>query len=164
MLQEKKIGTTRRGIGPAYEDKVGRRSIRVMDLVSESNLDNRLENCSYTSQCNKKRFRKKIIEKDQLKKDLLKIAPEILKFSQPVWKKIDEYKSKGKKILFEGAQGILLDVDHGTYPFVTSSNTVASSAATGTGCGPNTINYVLGITKAYTTRVGEGPFPTELKR
>ncbi len=102
-------------------------------------------------------------ENDQLKKDLLKIAPEILKFSKPVWKKLDEYKSKHKKILFEGAQGILLDVDHGTYPFVTSSNTVASSAATGSGCGPNTINYVLGITKAYTTRVGEGPFPTELK-
>ena len=92
----------------------------------------------------------------------MKIAPEILKYSQPVWKKIDEFKKKGKKILFEGAQGILLDVDHGTYPFVTSSNTVASSAATGTGCGPNSINYVLGITKAYTTRVGEGPFPTEL--
>ena len=98
-----------------------------------------------------------------LQKDLLKIAPEILKYSQPVWKKIDEFKTKGKKILFEGAQGILLDVDHGTYPFVTSSNTVASNAATGTGCGVNTINYVLGITKAYTTRVGEGPFPTELK-
>ena len=95
--------------------------------------------------------------------DLLKIAPKILKFSQPVWKKIDEFKQKNKKILFEGAQGILLDVDHGTSPFVTSSNTVASSAATGTGCGPNSINYVLGITKAYTTRVGEGPFPTELK-
>ena len=93
----------------------------------------------------------------------MEIAPEILRFSQPVWKKIDEFKMKGKKILFEGAQGILLDVDHGTYPFVTSSNTVASSAATGTGCGLNIINYVLGITKAYTTRVGEGPFPTELK-
>jgi len=106
---------------------------------------------------------KKIYKKDQLKKELLKIAPEILKFSQPVWLKIDEFKKKEKKILFEGAQGILLDVDHGTYPFVTSSNTVASAAATGTGCGPNSINYVLGITKAYTTRVGEGPFPTELK-
>ena len=93
----------------------------------------------------------------------MKIAPEILKYSQPVWKKIDEFKKNEKKILFEGAQGILLDVDHGTYPFVTSSNTVASAAATGTGCGPNSINYVLGITKAYTTRVGEGPFPTELK-
>ena len=93
---------------------------------------------------------------------MLKIAPEILKFSQPVWLRIDEFKKKKKKILFEGAQGILLDVDHGTYPFVTSSNTVASAAATGTGCGPNSIHYVLGITKAYTTRVGEGPFPTEL--
>ena len=99
---------------------------------------------------------------NNLKKELLKIAPKILKFSQPVWKKIEEFKKLNKKILFEGAQGILLDVDHGTYPFVTSSNTVASSAATGTGCGPNSINYVLGITKAYTTRVGEGPFPTEL--
>jgi adenylosuccinate synthase len=158
-----KIGTTRRGIGPAYEDKIGRRSIRVMDLVSESNLDHRLETVLIHHNAIRKGLGKKIFKKDQLKKDLLKIAPEILKFSQPVWKKLDEYKSKGKKILFEGAQGILLDVDHGTYPFVTSSNTVASSAATGTGCGPNTINYVLGITKAYTTRVGEGPFPTELK-
>jgi len=158
-----KIGTTRRGIGPAYEDKVGRRSIRVMDLVSESNLDHRLETVLIHHNAIRKGLGKKIFKKDQLKKDLLKIAPEILKFSRPVWKKLDEYKSKGKKILFEGAQGVLLDVDHGTYPFVTSSNTVASSAATGTGCGPNTINYVLGITKAYTTRVGEGPFPTELK-
>ncbi len=158
-----KIGTTRRGIGPAYEDKIGRRSIRVMDLVSERNLDHRLETVLIHHNAIRKGLGKKIFEKDQLKKDLLKIAPEILKFSQPVWKKLDEFKLKGKKILFEGAQGILLDVDHGTYPFVTSSNTVASSAATGTGCGPNTINYVLGITKAYTTRVGEGPFPTELK-
>ena len=158
-----KIGTTRRGIGPAYEDKIGRRSIRVMDLFSESNLDHRLESAINHHNTIRKGLGKKVFKKDQLKKDLLKIAPEILKFSQPVWKKLDEYKSKGKKILFEGAQGILLDVDHGTYPFVTSSNTVASSAATGTGCGPDTINYVLGITKAYTTRVGEGPFPTELK-
>tara|TARA_B100001057_G_scaffold490181_1_gene577911 strand:+ start:117 stop:1409 length:1293 start_codon:yes stop_codon:yes gene_type:complete len=158
-----KIGTTRRGIGPAYEDKVGRRSIRVMDLISERNLDHRLETVLVHHNAIRKGLGKKIFEKDQLKKDLLKIAPSILKFSQPVWKKLDEYKSKGKKILFEGAQGILLDVDHGTYPFVTSSNTVASAAATGTGCGVNTINYVLGITKAYTTRVGEGPFPTELK-
>ncbi len=158
-----KIGTTRRGIGPAYEDKVGRRSIRVMDLVSESNLDHRLETVLIHHNAIRKGLGKKIFEKNQLKKDLLEIAPSILKFSQPVWKKLDEFKSKGKKILFEGAQGILLDVDHGTYPFVTSSNTVASSAATGSGCGVNTINYVLGITKAYTTRVGEGPFPTELK-
>ena len=134
-----------------------------MDLMSESNLDHRLETVLIHHNAIRKGLGKKIFQKDQLKKDLLKIAPEILKFSQPVWKKIDEFKSKGKKILFEGAQGILLDVDHGTYPFVTSSNTVASSASTGSGCGPNTINYVLGITKAYTTRVGEGPFPTELK-
>ena len=158
-----KIGTTRRGIGPAYEDKVGRRSIRVMDLISEDNLDHRLETVLLHHNAIRKGLGKELFKKDELKKELLKIAPEILKFSKPVWKKIDEFKSKGKKILFEGAQGILLDVDHGTYPFVTSSNTVASSAATGTGCGPNSIDYVLGITKAYTTRVGEGPFPTELK-
>ena len=158
-----KIGTTRRGIGPAYEDKVGRRSIRVMDLVSEENLDHRLETVLLHHNAIRKGLGKKVYKKDKLKKDLLKIAPEILKYSKPVWKKIDEFKSQNKKILFEGAQGVLLDVDHGTYPFVTSSNTVASSAATGSGCGPNSINYVLGITKAYTTRVGEGPFPTELK-
>ena len=158
-----KIGTTRRGIGPAYEDKVGRRSIRVMDLASESHLDNRLEAALIHHNALRKGLKKKIYKKDKLKKDLLKIAPEILKFSQPVWKKLNEYKAKGKKILFEGAQGILLDVDHGTYPFVTSSNTVASSAATGSGFGVNNANYVLGITKAYTTRVGEGPFPTEQK-
>jgi len=157
-----KIGTTRRGIGPAYEDKVGRRSIRVMDLRSESNLDHRLETVLLHHNAIRKGLGKKIYKKDDLKKELLKIAPEILKYSQPVWLKIDEFKKKKKKILFEGAQGILLDVDHGTYPFVTSSNTVAASAATGSGCGPNTIHYVLGITKAYTTRVGEGPFPTEL--
>jgi len=134
-----------------------------MDLRSESNLDHRLENVLLHHNAIRKGLGKKIYKKDELKKELLKIAPEILKFSQPVWLKIDEFKKKKKKILFEGAQGILLDVDHGTYPFVTSSNTVASSAATGTGCGPNTINYVLGITKSYITRVGEGPFPTELK-
>jgi len=156
-----KIGTTRRGIGPAYEDKVGRRSIRVMDLVSETNLDHRLDAVLTHHNAIRKGLGKEIYKKDKLKKELLKIAPKILKYSKPVWKTIDQFKSEGKKILFEGAQGILLDVDHGTYPFVTSSNTVASSAATGSGCGPNTINYVLGITKAYTTRVGEGPFPTE---
>jgi adenylosuccinate synthase len=107
-------------------------------------------------------YEKKVYKKNELKEELLKIAPKILKFAQPVWLKLDEYKKKNKKILFEGAQGILLDVDHGTYPFVTSSNTVPAMAATGTGCGPDTINYVLGITKAYTTRVGSGPFPTEL--
>ena len=160
---KKKIGTTRRGIGPAYEDKIGRRSIRVMDLTSEDNLDFRLENALDHHNAIRKGLGKKIYKKDKLKKELLKIAPEILKFTKPVWLKIDEFKKKKKKILFEGAQGILLDVDHGTYPFVTSSNTVAASAAIGTGCGPNSIQYVLGITKAYTTRVGEGPFPTELK-
>ena len=158
-----KIGTTRRGIGPAYEDKVGRRSIRVMDLRSEQNLDHRLKSVLIHHNAIRKGLGKKIFDKEKLKEDLLKIAPKILQFSQPVWFKIDQFKKQKKKILFEGAQGILLDVDHGTYPYVTSSNTVASSAATGTGCGPNSINYVLGITKAYTTRVGEGPFPTELK-
>ena len=158
-----KIGTTRRGIGPAYEDKVGRRSIRVMDLVSKKNLNKRLEAVLLHHNAIRKGLGKKKFFKSKLIKDLLKITPKILKYSKPVWKKIDEFKKSKKKILFEGAQGILLDVDHGTYPFVTSSNTVASSAATGSGCGLNTINFVLGITKAYTTRVGEGPFPTELK-
>ena len=163
LANKEKIGTTRRGIGPAYEDKVGRRAIRVMDLISEKNLENRLEIALSHHNFIRKGMGKQIFQKDTLKKDLLKIAPYILKFAKPVWKKVDEFKLQGKKILFEGAQGILLDVDHGTYPFVTSSNTVASSAATGSGCGPNSVNYVLGITKAYTTRVGEGPFPTELK-
>jgi adenylosuccinate synthase len=133
-----------------------------MDLRSEKNLDQRLEAVLVHHNAIRKGLGKKIFEKEQLKSDLLKIAPKILQFSQPVWLKIDEFKKQKKRILFEGAQGILLDVDHGTYPYVTSSNTVASSAATGSGCGPNSINYVLGITKAYTTRVGEGPFPTEL--
>ena len=157
-----KIGTTRRGIGPAYEDKVGRRSIRIMDLASEKDLDKRLDTALSHHNAIRKGLEKQIYEKTKLKEDLLKISTEILKYSKPVWKKIDEFKSNKKKILFEGAQGILLDIDHGTYPFVTSSNTVASAAATGSGCGPNSINYVLGITKAYSTRVGEGPFPTEL--
>jgi adenylosuccinate synthase len=157
-----KIGTTRRGIGPCYEDKVGRRSIRVMDLRSESNLDNRLENVLLHHNAIRKGLNKKIYEKDSLKKELLKIAPDILKFAQPVWLKLDQFNNDRKKILFEGAQGILLDVDHGTYPYVTSSNTVPAMAATGSGTGPDKINYILGITKAYTTRVGSGPFPTEL--
>jgi adenylosuccinate synthase len=157
-----KIGTTRRGIGPCYEDKVGRRSIRVMDLRSESNLDNRLENVLLHHNAIRKGLNKKIYEKNKLKNELLKIAPEILKFAQPVWLHLDKFNNDRKKILFEGAQGILLDVDHGTYPYVTSSNTVPAMAATGSGSGPDKINYVLGITKAYTTRVGSGPFPTEL--
>ena len=160
---KKKIGTTKRGIGPCYEDKVGRRSIRVMDLRSESNLDNRLENVLIHHNAIRKGLKKKLYKKNELKKRLLKIAPEILKFAQPVWLKLYELQKNRKKILFEGAQGILLDVDHGTYPYVTSSNTVPAMAATGSGSGPNKIGYILGITKAYTTRVGSGPFPTELK-
>ncbi|MBL6786234.1 MAG: adenylosuccinate synthase [Candidatus Pelagibacter bacterium] len=159
---KEKIGTTRRGIGPCYEDKVGRRSIRVMDLRSESNLNNRLEHVLLHHNAIRKGLNKKIYEKEKLKKELLKIAPEILKFAQPVWLKLDQFNNDRKKILFEGAQGILLDVDHGTYPYVTSSNTVPAMAATGSGSGPDKINYILGITKAYTTRVGSGPFPTEL--
>ena len=158
-----KIGTTRRGIGPAYEDKVGRRSIRVMDLRSENNLNKRLDEVLNHHNAIRKGLGKTVYKKENLKKDLLKIAPQILNYAKPTWKVIDEYHKLKKKILFEGAQGILLDVDHGTYPYVTSSNTVAGSAATGSGCGLNLIGYVLGITKAYTTRVGEGPFPTELK-
>tara|TARA_B100000029_G_scaffold405133_1_gene405390 strand:- start:1158 stop:2450 length:1293 start_codon:yes stop_codon:yes gene_type:complete len=158
-----KLGTTRRGIGPAYEDKVGRRSIRVIDLLSEQDLDSKLSILLEHHNSLRKGIGIKEYSKKKLKEDLLKIAPKILKYSKPIWKKIEEFKKTNKKLLFEGAQGILLDVDHGTYPFVTSSNTVASSAATGSGCGISTINYILGITKAYTTRVGEGPFPTELK-
>ncbi len=158
-----KIGTTRRGIGPAYEDKVGRRSIRVIDLLSAQNLDSKLSTLLEHHNYLRKGMGKKEYNKEKLKDELLKIAPKILKYTKPIWKKIEELKKTNKKILFEGAQGILLDVDHGTYPFVTSSNTVASSAATGSGCGIDAINYILGITKAYTTRVGEGPFPTELK-
>ena len=134
-----------------------------MDLKSKKNLETRIDEALIHHNSIRKGLGKKIFKKDKLKKDLFKIAPEILKYSKPVWLKIDELKKKQKRILFEGAQGILLDVDHGTYPFVTSSNTVAANAAVGSGCGPDTINYVLGITKAYTTRVGEGPFPTELK-
>ncbi len=161
--KNEKIGTTRRGIGPAYEDKVGRRSIRVIDLLSEKSLDAKLITLLEHHNSLRKGMGQKEYNKEKLKRDLLKIAPKILKYSKPIWKKIEEFKKSKKRILFEGAQGILLDVDHGTYPFVTSSNTVASSAATGSGCGLGTINYILGITKAYTTRVGEGPFPTELK-
>ena len=160
---KEKIGTTRRGIGPCYEDKVGRRSIRVMDLRSESNLENRLENVLLHHNAIRKGLKKEFLKKEILKKSLLDIAPKILKFAKPVWLILDEFKKKGKKILFEGAQGILLDVDHGTYPYVTSSNTVPAMAATGSGSSPDRIGYILGITKAYTTRVGSGPFPTELK-
>ena len=159
---KEKIGTTKRGIGPCYEDKVGRRSIRVMDLRSKSNLDNRLENVLLHHNAIRKGLNKKIYKKDELKTKLLEIAPKILKYAQPIWLKLNQYNDERKKILFEGAQGILLDVDHGTYPYVTSSNTVPAMAATGSGSDPSKINYILGITKAYTTRVGSGPFPTEL--
>ena len=158
-----KIGTTRRGIGPAYEDKVGRRAIRVMDLANKKNLSKRIDMMLFHHNSIRKSLGKSKINKRKLINDLTKISSEILKYSKPVWKKLEEFKKKKKIILFEGAQGVLLDVDHGTYPFVTSSNTVAGEASAGTGCGPNTINYILGIVKAYTTRVGEGSFPTELK-
>ena len=158
-----KIGTTRRGIGPAYEDKIGKRGIRVMDLASKDNLSKKIDMILFHHNSIRKGLKKKQINKKKLINDLSKISSKILKYSKPVWKKIDEFKKKNKTIVFEGAQGILLDIDHGTYPFVTSSNTVAGAASVGTGCGPDTINYILGIVKAYTTRVGEGPFPTELK-
>ena len=158
-----KIGTTRRGIGPAYEDKVGRRAIRVTDLANKNNLSKRIDMMLFHHNSIRKSLGKGKIDKKKLINNLTKISSKILKYSKPVWKKLEEFKKKKKIILFEGAQGILLDVDHGTYPFVTSSNTVAGAASAGTGCSPNTINYILGIVKAYTTRVGEGPFPTELK-
>ena len=158
-----KIGTTRKGIGPAYEDKVGRRGIRVMDLANKKNLSRKIDTLLIHHNSIRKGLERKIADKDQLTKKLLTISSEILKYSKPIWKKLAEFKKEKKTILFEGAQGILLDVDHGTYPFVTSSNTVVGAALSGSGCGIDTINYVLGIVKAYTTRVGEGPFPTELK-
>ena len=158
-----KIGTTRRGIGPAYEDKVGRRAIRIMDLANKNNLSKRINAMLFHHNSIRKSLGKSKIDKRKLINDLIKISSKILKYSKPVWKKLEEFKKKKKIILFEGAQGVLLDVDHGTYPFVTSSNTVAGSAFAGAGCGPGTINYILGIVKAYSTRVGEGPFPTELK-
>jgi len=158
-----KIGTTRRGIGPAYEDKVGRRGIRVMDLSNKKNLSKRIDMILFHHNSIRKGLKQKLINKKKLVDDLNKISSKILKYSKPVWKKLEEFKKKNKIIVFEGAQGMLLDVDHGTYPFVTSSNTVAGAASAGSGCGPDTINYILGIVKAYTTRVGEGPFPTELK-
>ena len=158
-----KIGTTRRGIGPAYEDKVGRRAIRVIDLANKKNLSKKIDMMLFHHNSIRKSLGKSKINKKKLINDLGKISSKILKYSKPIWKKIMEFKKKNKTILFEGAQGVLLDIDHGTYPFVTSSNTLAGSAFAGTGCGPDTINYILGIVKAYTTRVGEGPFPTELK-
>ena len=158
-----KIGTTRRGIGPAYEDKVGRRGIRLMDLKNKINLSKKIDIILFHHNSIRKGLNVKLVNKKKLMDDLKKISSKILKYSKPAWKKIDELKKKKKIIVFEGAQGMLLDIDHGTYPFVTSSNTVAGAASAGAGCGPDTIDYILSIVKAYTTRVGEGPFPTELK-
>ena len=157
-----KIGTTRRGIGPAYEDKVGRRGIRLIDLRDKMSLSKKIDVILFHHNSLRKGLGKKLIKKKQLLSDLLKISSKVLKYSKPVWKKLEKFKKQKKRILFEGAQGALLDIDHGTYPFVTSSNTVAGQASIGSGCGPNRINYVLAVVKAYTTRVGEGPFPTEL--
>ncbi|MEM1138354.1 MAG: adenylosuccinate synthase [Pseudomonadota bacterium] len=156
-----KIGTTRRGIGPAYEDKVGRRAIRVVDLAHPESLDAKLDRLLGHHNALRRGVGQPPLERAPLRDKLDAIAERILAFADPVWRTLDGARRAGKRILFEGAQGALLDVDHGTYPFVTSSNTVAAQAATGSGHGVGRIGFVLGITKAYTTRVGEGPFPTE---
>ncbi len=160
--QGTKIGTTGRGIGPAYEDKVGRRSVRVADLADRKTLEARVDRALQHHNPLRKGLGIEAIDRDALIVQLLEIAPEILQYAAPVWQVLNERKKKGERILFEGAQGALLDIDFGTYPFVTSSNVIAGQAATGVGIGPTAIDYVLGIVKAYTTRVGEGPFPTEL--
>ena len=157
-----KIGTTGRGIGPAYEDKVGRRAIRVADLADEATLEARVDRALQHHDPLRKGLGVEPIDRGALLEKLKQIAAQILPFSAPVWKVMNEKRKAGKRILFEGAQGALLDIDFGTYPFVTSSNVIAGQAATGVGIGPNSIDYVLGIVKAYTTRVGEGPFPSEL--
>ena len=158
-----RIGTTKRGIGPAYEDKVGRRAIRVMDLKNLSTLPAKIERLLAHHNPLRRGLGQPEISADAIFEELSSVADKILPYIDSVWRLLDGQRREGKRILFEGAQGALLDIDHGTYPFVTSSNTVAGQAATGCGLGPNSIDYVLGITKAYTTRVGEGPFPTELK-
>ncbi len=157
-----RIGTTKRGIGPAYEDKVGRRAIRLVDLVDAEALPAKVERLLTHHNLLRRGLGLEEVNADALVAELLAIAPKVLPFMDRVWELLDKARREGKKILFEGAQGALLDIDHGTYPYVTSSNTVASSAASGSGVGPGALDYVLGITKAYTTRVGEGPFPTEL--
>jgi len=157
-----KIGTTKRGIGPAYEDKVGRRALRLVDLAHPETLDGKLERLLSHHNALRRGLGLDEIDGEALKSEVLEIAPKVLPFMDRTWALLDDERRHGSKILFEGAQGALLDVDHGTYPFVTSSNTVAAQAATGSGLGPGAIDYVLGITKAYTTRVGEGPFPSEL--
>ncbi len=157
-----KIGTTRRGIGPAYEDKVGRRAIRVCDLAHLGHLGPQIDRLCAHHDALRAGFGEPPIDRARLERDLGEIAEYVLRFARPTWITLNEAKARGKRILFEGAQGVLLDVDHGTYPFVTSSNTVAGTAAGGSGLGPGAAGFVLGIVKAYTTRVGAGPFPTEL--
>ncbi len=157
-----KIGTTGRGIGPAYEDKVGRRAIRICDLEDKDILKERVDALVEHHNAMRKGLGAELINASDIMEELLNVADKILPFVQPVWRQLDELNAKGKRILFEGAQGILLDIDHGTYPFVTSSSTIAGQAFGGSGLGVGNIQYVLGITKAYTTRVGSGPFPTEL--
>lgn len=161
--QGAKIGTTGRGIGPAYEDKVGRRAIRVADLGDETTLLARVDRLIGHHNALRAGLGISPVDKDDLLAKLRAIAPQVLPYAQPVWKVLHDARAAGKRILFEGAQGALLDIDFGTYPYVTSSNVIAGQAATGTGMGPGAINFVLGIVKAYTTRVGEGPFPAELK-
>jgi adenylosuccinate synthase len=158
-----KIGTTRRGIGPAYEDKVGRRAIRITDLADPSSLGLKVDRLLTHHNALRRGLGEAEVSHAAIMAELAAVTDRILPFSETVWALLDRERRRGARILFEGAQGTLLDVDHGTYPFVTSSNTVAGQAAAGSGMGPSALNYVLGITKAYTTRVGEGPFPTELK-
>jgi len=157
-----KIGTTGRGIGPAYEDKVGRRSVRVADLADDATLELRLDRALAHHDALRRGLGLDPVDRDALLASLRDIAPQVLPYAAPVWKVLNEKRKAGKRILFEGAQGALLDIDFGTYPYVTSSNVIAGQAATGTGLGPGAIDFVLGIVKAYTTRVGEGPFPAEL--
>jgi adenylosuccinate synthase len=156
-----KIGTTRRGIGPAYEDKVGRRAIRVCDLAHLGELGPQLDRLCAHHDALRAGFGEPPVDRDRLLRSLSEIADFVLPFAKPVWRDLDEARFRGRRILFEGAQGVLLDVDHGTYPFVTSSNTVAGTVGPGSGMGPSAAGFVLGIVKAYTTRVGSGPFPTE---
>jgi adenylosuccinate synthase len=158
-----RLGTTRRGIGPAYEDKVGRRAIRLMDLADKATLADKVERLLAHHNALRRGLGESEIDTAVLLAELTTIAPKVLPYAATVWRLLDMARRDGRRILFEGAQGGLLDIDHGTYPFVTSSNTVAGQAAIGAGVGSNAIDYVLGITKAYTTRVGEGPFPTEDK-
>src|ERR1044071_4818782 len=157
-----KIGTTRRGIGPAYEDKVGRRAIRVGDLAEPTELKHKVDTLLAHHNALRQGLGRPQVNPEQLLSDLLELAPKILPFAEDVWERLDALRAAGKRILFEGAQATMLDIDHGTYPFLTSSNTVAAQAMIGSGMGNGSVGYVLGIAKAYTTRVGDGPFPTEL--